>query len=126
MNIEDFVKAALVQITQGIVKAQKQLGSSGALINPLMESPNAVGTPGPEQGVKLGEFINFIEFDLAVTSSEGTETKGGLSVTGWTVVKADAGGSSQRKQGTESRIKFKIPVGFPQQPASYLLLGTPR
>ena len=53
-----------------------------------------------------------IEFDVAVTTTEGTETKGGIGVF---VVAVGLGsqGKSDATNSSSSRIKFSVPIFLP-------------
>jgi hypothetical protein len=77
MNIEEFVSETLVQITKGVMKAQKELASTGTLVNPEVSSAGKPYGVGVTAG---GELVGAVDFDVAVVAREGQETKGGLGV----------------------------------------------
>lgn len=56
--------------------------------------------------------IQHIEFDVAVSATQGTDTKAGLGVIAGAFNLGASGGSNQENQ-TASRIKFSVPVTLP-------------
>ena len=114
MNIEDFVSETLVQITKGVVKAQRELESTGALVNPTMRfviKEHSIG----EAAMRGGEVVGMVEFDVAVRATEGKETKGGIGVVAGAITLGSAG-KSDSSSGSESRIKFGVPLLLPVHP----------
>lgn len=111
MDLKQFVSETLVQISDGIEAAQKQLRESGseAVINTNMTKTDSdhLVTGGRRRHVE------FVEFDVAILANEGTETKAGIGLTVASLLKLDAGGKSTESAGRESRIKFKVPMSYP-------------
>jgi len=72
MELKDFVKNALVEIIDGVKEAQSSTQESGGSVNP----------PGRGEHVSLtfgGTDIQNVEFDVAVTITEGSENSGGVA-----------------------------------------------
>jgi hypothetical protein len=111
MNIEDFVRETLVQITNGVTQAQRQLDPTGALVNPRMKAIGKEHSIG-EVYMHAGEVVSFVEFDVAVGATEGKETKGGIGVVAG-VIGLGSSGKSDSSSRSESRIKFKVPLLLP-------------
>ena len=111
MELKQFVTETLVQISEGIEAAQKQLKASGSetIINTNMTATDAghLVTGGRRQPVE------YVEFDVAILASGGTETRAGIGLTVASLLSLDAGGRSNESFGRESRIKFKIPMSYP-------------
>jgi hypothetical protein len=112
MELKQFVTETLLQIASGIEDAQEKLQEVGsaARINTSVtkdDSGNLV-TGGRRHSVE------FVEFDVAILANSGTETKAGVGLTVASLLNLSAGGKSNQSQGTESRIKFKVPVAFPK------------
>lgn len=118
MELKDFVASALTQIAKGIEIADNELKETSAIINPknvnLNHSANAdgygflVSNPEKEKYRKVEK----IDFDVAVTVSEGSESKGGIGI----VVGAIGLGSQGRSEvgsSATSRIKFSVPIVLP-------------
>lgn len=111
MELKEFVTVTLVQISEGIEGAQKQLKEAGskAIIN------TNTTTIDDKQLVTGGRRrpVHFVEFDVAIIANQGTETKAGIGLTVASLLKLDAGGKSTDSNGRESRIKFKVPMTYP-------------
>lgn len=112
MELKDFVTEALLQIAGGIEAAQSKLQESGsaARINTSVtrDDSGTLVTGGRRHSVE------FVEFDVAILANSGTETKAGVGLTVASLLNLNAGGKSNQSQGTESRIKFKVPVVYPK------------
>jgi len=95
MNLEDFVAETLSQIVSGVKKAQKTTKSNDAVIVPYHSTGGNV------------------DYDVAVTVVEGTETSGKAGISVWSIG-AGVSGKSESSTSTASRIKFSIAVELPQ------------
>src|ERR1700677_4252002 len=79
MELKDFVSETIKQIIDGVVAAEAYGKNKGARVNPLHLPVR------DENGVKhditfRADIPHDIEFDVAVTATQGTETKGGIGV----------------------------------------------
>ena len=110
MNLEDFVATGLEQVVRGIQRAQTAVGTD-ARINPQVE-----GHPPTQVDRYTGTRLQDIEFDVAVTVTDGTQSGASLSV-GVPWVKAGVKGGSEQSQSAVSRIKFSVPVALPKHMA---------
>lgn len=112
MDLKEFVTEALLQVAEGIEAAQAELQEtgSGARINTSVtrDDSRTLVAGGRRHSVE------FVEFDVAILANSGTETKAGVGLTVASLLNLSAGGRSNQSQGTESRIKFKVPVVFPK------------
>ena len=112
MKLEDFISEALIEIVSGIKRAQTSTESTGAKINPKGYIVPQGKLVGQKWNSKNGDTTEVIEFDIAVTTTEGTETKGGIGV----FVGAFGLGSQGRSEAQNSsvtKIKFSVPIVFP-------------
>jgi hypothetical protein len=92
MDLQTFVTRTLKEVIEGIRDAQKE-------------------------GIRVSAAsAEDVDFDVAVTVNEASDKKGGggLFVAGFGV---GAQGSSSLSNSTVSRIKFKVPVFFPDDPS---------
>jgi hypothetical protein len=117
MNLRNFIKETLIQIAQGIEDASHALDSTTAIVNPR----NVTGTTGAVDSKVYGyiaddisprQVVQRINFDVAISVAQGTETKGGIGL----VVGAVALGSqgkSDSSNTSQSRIQFTIPMVLP-------------
>lgn len=112
MNLKDFVSEALVEIADGVKEAQSK--ASG--VNP---HPHHIYTQSQAGGSNLilgldqnNNPIHMVDFDVAVTSTEGTEKKAGIAVVSG-LISLGSQGKSQENTQSLSRIKFKVPICLP-------------
>jgi len=107
MELKDFVSQTLQEIIGGIKDAQSNVVQGGTI------NPSDIRGGVQSHGLN-GNPIQNIEFDIAVTVIEGKETKGGIGVFVG-AVGLGTQGKSEASNTSYSRIKFCIPVTFPQQ-----------
>ena len=119
MDLKDFVKESLVQISKGISEANEELEATGAMINPLnviinTDKSQAYGRTGkPAYDVNgTSRVVEKVDFDVAVVAEAGAQTKAGIKLS-IASIGLGADGQSNTKDKSESRIKFTIPVIFP-------------
>ena len=108
MNLQDFVKTALVEIVAGVAAAKvemKQHGSNAGSF-PLYGDTKGVRTDGENKQVQV------VEFDVALADASSTGTKGGIGVFLGAVNLGSQGASHGEKTST-SRIKFSVPIVLP-------------
>ena len=114
MELSEFIHASLVQIAKGIEDANNDLDQSSAIVNPReisnIEKDQRMGFYETEEGKFVP--VNKITFDVAVTASEGTQTKGGLGVVIGAVTLGSQG-QSDNKNSSASRLSFSIPMVLP-------------
>ena len=109
MELKDFIKETLIQITQGISEAQTELEESSCVINP--------------RDIKEDGFANVIiknkrhtvqciDFKIALTSTTESADKAGIGVM---LGSFGIGGNKTSSDGNTSNtnISFSIPVVFP-------------
>ena len=120
MQLEDFVSGTLVQIARAIEKANEELKNTKAKVNPPntfpMSSDHSSSVYGHvmlDQDDNLNPPVHLIRFDVAVSASEGTESKGGMGIM---VASIGLGtqGKSDASKNTTSRIEFGIPMLLPE------------
>ena len=111
MELQEFVTESLTQILAGVKAAEERAVEHGGVINPRVRP---VG--GDKRGIALtatGERpCEIVQFDVAVTVTEGTESKGGIGVVAG-VFGVGVKGSSAMESSAVSRLKFSVPIAFP-------------
>jgi len=109
VDVQKFVTEALVQICNGVNDASELLAGSDAIVNPGMQCD--------ENNKYVHEsyrrMAQVVEFDLAVTVKQGSETEGGA---GLMVGALGLGtrGRSDAENTLTSRIRFTVPLALPQ------------
>jgi len=113
MNLKDFVEETINQIASGVVAAQKHATGteSGVIINPKGTTTSTRGQLILSND-KTARSVQEIDFDVAVTVSDGTTTRGGIGVFVGPVG-LGAQGKSEATNQSVSRIKFSVPIMFP-------------
>ncbi len=112
MKLKDFISETLKEIIDGVSDAQKYYSEKGGLINPVLDFT------GADKAVvyyarDTQQIPQFIDFDVAITASEESGTKGGIGV--WVgPVGAGIKGKSDTSNTSTNRIKFSIPVILPK------------
>lgn len=116
MELKDFVSQTCKQIIDGVVSAQEYANKKGAVINPMglvLEN----GSSRVEQNYRDAAYLDpqTIDFDIAVTTSEGGEAKAGIGVF---VGPIGVGTQGRIEEGNMkvNQIKFSIPIVFPCPP----------
>ncbi len=112
MKLRYFVSEALIEIAEGVKDAQCRTSGMNPHTRHIYTKSQAGGS-----NLILGldhdyNPIHMVDFDVAVTSSEGTETKGGIAVVSGFILLSSQGKSQENTQSI-SRIKFKVPVCLP-------------
>ena len=111
MELHEFIKQSIVQIVSGVVDAQREVADKGASVNPSglrLKSDQVKGHAITNDG----NVTQHIEFDVAVTTTAGTGTKGGIGVVAGVLALGSQGQSSESTQAV-SRLKFTIPILLP-------------
>jgi hypothetical protein len=105
MELKEFIEKSLVQISEGVVSANKTLREKD---NDIQTS--YLLTDGKDNQLKQTEPPTKISFDIAVTSTSNIkgEAKGGGSIL--SVVDANIGGSTSKETQNVSRVKFEVTV----------------
>ena len=118
MELQRFIRQSLVEIMKGIEEAQIDLkGKSHSRICPRLSS--AITPHGHDTLVgtstEANRPIHLVEYDVAVEVSD-TGGKGELSASGSIgILKVKGGGESARRDLKDAaRLKFSIPVSYPE------------
>lgn len=115
MDLQQFIRETLVQITSGIEDASEELKNSSAVVNPRHVNVNhneAANTYGWEAEDSMLRAVQLIQFDVAVMATEGKENKGGIGIS---IGNVGIGAARKEDEGSSahSRIQFSIPMVLP-------------
>lgn len=118
MQLHEFITETLSQIAKGVGDANQKLQGTSAIVNPrhvnynTNENIRAYGWL-TETKEKL-RAVHLVEFDIAVTATDGKENKGGIGV-----ALGSIGLGTARKEESErvaqNRISFGIPMVYPNE-----------
>lgn len=108
MELKQFITDALVEIIEGVKNAKTTIGDNGVI------NPSAIGNVSAYEGkssylAQGHKVCTFVDFDIAVTVTEGTGTKGGIGVFAGAIGLGSQGQSTELNS-TVSRIRFQVPV----------------
>ena len=111
MELRNFIKETLHQIAWGTSDAQKNLPPNSRVVPKGIMPFSMSSTPGFFDK-RTEEPIAIVEFDVAISTKEDTETKGAVGIF---VVGLGLGsqGQTNSSAGSVSRIKFSVPVHLP-------------
>jgi hypothetical protein len=116
MDLKEFIKESLVQISEGINEANVALESSGASVNPKgirAYSKDAKAYGRIESNFKHRDnLVHMVSFDVALHAEAGSESGGGLKLS-IASIGANANTKSKDSEKSESLIKFEIPMKYP-------------
>ncbi len=110
MNLQDFLKRALVEIVNGVADASEAAHESGASLGSFKfyGRTDLVGRITDSRGRPVAH----VEFDIVLADGTATDTKGGIGVY-LGAVGLGSQGASHGESSTHSRVKFSVPIIFP-------------
>ncbi|MDO9165059.1 MAG: hypothetical protein Q7U13_03035 [Rhodoferax sp.] len=114
MDLQEFIKKALVDIVAGVADAREEAQKQGATIG-----SNPVYGHLREAKIitdKSERPVSNVEFDIALAEANAKDTKGGIGVFLGTVGLGTQG-ASHGESSSHSRIKFSVPIVFPSDAA---------
>lgn len=118
MDLKDFIKAAVTDISQAINEINEELGDSGAIVNPKdvhvhQSNEEIYGyVLKPSESKDLRRPVHLVKFDIAVTSATKKDGKEGIGVN-VVGIKLGKDGSNSDENSTNSRLQFAIPIALP-------------
>lgn len=111
MELKDFVKTTIADITNAVTELQAEL-KNGAIISPSIPQPIANSTIKDPDNENVNRRVSCIDFDVALTVGETGAVESGGKV-GIQILSAKIGGESRNHMENASRITFSIPVVLP-------------
>ena len=108
MELKDFIKAAITDITEAVSELQDEL-DNGTVVNPTLPQGEDGKTLQIDNEVRVIERLNF---DVAVTISESAGIEGGAKAS-ISIFGAKVGTESSTRTENVSRLTFSIPLVFP-------------
>jgi hypothetical protein len=115
MELSQFVRSTLVELIEGIQKAQVEVKDTGGKINPYQFSSNPHLGYYCVAGEGINVPINQVHFEVVLAQVHGDNKKEGIGVF---LMSIGVGAQTEQAQSsnTLSRITFEVPVAFPQHP----------
>lgn len=119
MDLQTFIKQTLVQIAEGVQSAGSEMRKRGGLVNPRNVSIDlADGRPEyqfveeNQNDMDYKRTVEVVDFDVAISATEGSETKGGIGIMVG-AIGLGSQGKSDAEKSTQSRVRFRIPIVLP-------------
>lgn len=123
MELKNFISSTIEEIARGILDASERLSDTNAVVSPndfTINSKNSQAFGRTKvfsvedhlgQGTRV---VQKVEFDIAVTIDETDTAKAGGKIS---VLSIGLGGDMETssKTGTNSRIRFYVPVVLPSK-----------
>ncbi len=101
MELQEFVKSAILDIIEGVRDAQTA-NTTDAVINAVSDSRDI----GTRQVIK-------VDFDVVLTVRQTTSGGGRLEVSAANIIDGELEGSVGKDSSNMSRVRFSLPVRFP-------------
>ena len=108
MELDDFVHETIVQIVKGVTSAQKDTEDQDANINPTNVRYLSEGHWNQLKGAA----VQHVEFDVALTESEGSGKQGGIGVF-FGGVGLGTKGQKDSQSISVTKVRFSVPIVFP-------------
>lgn len=110
MELKEFVRETLLQITQGVKEAQEATSEYGAVINPSAYAHDSDYDYAVIKNKKLP--VQNVEFEVALTATTGEGSKSGIGVA-FGAFAIGGNKSTEENNVSVTNIKFTIPAVFP-------------
>lgn len=106
IELKDFIKAVLTEITIGVSESQNELESKGVIISPSISEGVKAETDGKIRTVSVVSFM----VELIQSESDDTEISGGAKLY---VFSAGSGTKKGTSNIVTSKVSFDIPIILP-------------
>lgn len=106
MELKEFVKETLVQITDGVIEAAKICKKKGAQVNPIMQTSDDL--PHTQQN----NSATIVKFHVGLCESSEATSKNGIGVF-LANVGVGIAGNDHQKADTITSVDFSIPIKLP-------------
>lgn len=108
MELKEFIKTAITDITEAVSELQEEL-KNGTIVNPSLTQGEHGKSLVIDNEVRMMERLNF---DIAVTATEATELNGNAKA-GISVFGAKVGAENKERTENVSRLTFSLPLVLP-------------
>lgn len=117
MDLKDFIKQSIIQVTEAILESNEELKGTGAVVNPgkVQVNSDASQAYGRESTKNLhnNRVVQKLDFDVAVIAVDEQSAGAGAKISVMSVT-LGADGSINYTNKSESRIKFSVPIIYPE------------
>lgn len=114
MDIKTFVTEALVQIVDGAKEGARRLPDAAICFDIRDAKAPGVGDKLDYVSVRGGfGALEYVAFDLAVTTGESSSTKGEGSLQVAGILNLGGGKGFDSEKSVVNRVQFRVPIAFP-------------
>jgi hypothetical protein len=113
MELKEFVKETLVQISEGVKESQGSVRTIGGYVNPTVTYAQGKSELVYFGETALGHHTFLVDFDVAVVAAEKKAAEGGAKLAVASFLSIGGSGSSDSESKSTSRVKFKVPLALP-------------
>lgn len=117
MELKEFIKQSIIQVTEAIIESNEELKSKDAVVNPgsIQVNSDASQAYGREstQLQHQSRTVQKLDFDVAVIVQDEQNAGAGAKISVMSL-KLGAEGDISYSNKSESRIKFAVPIMYPE------------
>ena len=111
MELKEFIKTAITDITDAVSELQSEL-KNGAIVSPSLPHAISNGTVLDPENDKVNRPISKIDFDVAITVGDSDSVEAGAKA-GIQIFSAKLGSETKTHTENVSRMTFPIPLVLP-------------
>lgn len=111
MELKEFIKTAITDITDAVSELQSEL-KNGAIVSPSLPHAISNGTVLDPENDKVNRPISKIDFDVAITVGDSDSVEAGAKA-GIQIFSAKLGSETKTHTENVSRMTFSIPLVLP-------------
>ncbi|BCS52958.1 hypothetical protein [Geobacter sp. SVR] len=118
MDLKDFIKEAIKDISEAIAETNSELLGVGTIVNPKDVVPSSKNEEvygfllKEQENQDYRRPVHLVKFDVAVSSATKKDGKEGIGVT-VVGIKLGKDGTQADESSMSSRLQFSIPVALP-------------
>jgi len=109
MELKEFIRETLVQITNGVIEAQEIIKDTGCYINPEGFHTGEQVRSGYDKEYR---HVQKVKMSIAINVIENSEKKAGLGVVS-AIISAGVASKTNDTNSVTNRIEFDIPLSLP-------------
>lgn len=113
MDIKEFVRDTLVQISSGVKEAQEIVREDGGFVNPASRTGAKDTADSHLATIHDGQGVFLVDFDVAVRVTEENKANGEAKLKVASVLSLGGGAEDTKENTSTSRISFQVPLAFP-------------
>jgi len=117
MDLKEFIKESIVQVTEAIIESNEELKDKNAVVNPgrIQVNSDSSQAYGRESSniTHQSRIVQKIDFDVAVVVQDEQSAGAGAKISVMSL-KLGADGEVNYTNKSESRIKFAVPIIYPE------------